>query len=90
MRLRGTAEANWKGFLASLFAEPVLSGEILPLHFVQGQNDKGSEGLRASAWNKLHNLLNTLPPRLPRLRCHASLAALARNDTSPFLSLRGA
>ena len=32
------------------FAEPVLSGEILPLHFVQGQNDKGSEGLRASAY----------------------------------------
>jgi len=64
MRLRGTAEANWKGFLASLFAEPVLSGEILPLHFVQGQNDKGSEGLRASTRNKFRNLRM----RLPRLR----------------------
>jgi len=29
----------------SSVAEPVLSGEILPLHFVQGQNDRWSEGL---------------------------------------------
>jgi len=48
----GRKEPKRRFFGRCPFAEPVLSGEIL--RFVQ--NDKGSEGLRASTRNKFRNL----------------------------------
>jgi len=42
--------------------EPVLSGEILPLHFVQGQNDRESEGLPQN--DERHRIQNNRNERL--------------------------
>jgi len=67
MRLRGIAEANPRGFLASLCAEFILSEILrsLPLRYAQGfvspLRMTGSEGLRASVRNELRNLRKWSP-----------------------------
>jgi len=67
------------------FAEPVLSDEVLRF----AQNDKGSEGLRASARNKLRNLGKRLPrPRLAVTERVARDVTIYLNQNSLLSSMK--